>query len=228
MNENIHKGHRKRIKQKFIDSGFSGFNNHEILELLLFYSRPRVDTNEIAHRLINNFGSFSGVCDADLDALKEIEGIDESSALLLKMIPALTKEYLNSQNKITHLNTYEKSCTYFINLFVGEKEEKIRAACVNDKLKLVACTVIAEGTPGKVDMNIRKLVEFAYRNKCESIILAHNHPNGDTLPSDNDIKATSYVYNTLKPVGITLIDHIIIAGNDAISMKDSGAFTLLR
>ncbi|MGN0620843.1 MAG: RadC family protein [Porcipelethomonas sp.] len=228
MNENIHKGHRKRIKQKFIEAGFTGFNEHEILELLLFYSRPRIDTNEIGHRLINTFGSIGGVFDADFEALKEIEGIDESSAVLLKMIPALTREYLSSKNNSKYLNTYEKTCTYFRNLFLGEKEEKVRAVCLDDKLRLVACTVISEGTPGKVDINIRKLVEFAYRNKCESLILAHNHPNGDAIPSDNDIKTTAYVFNTLKPIGINLVDHIIVADNDAISMKESGAFTLLK
>ncbi|MGN1481237.1 JAB domain-containing protein [Porcipelethomonas sp.] len=228
MAENIHKGHRERVRQKFIKNGFTGFLDHEKLELLLFYSRPRVDTNEIAHRLIDQFKTITGVFDADIESLKEIEGVDNSTAILLKLIPELAKEYLKPQRENLSMGSFKGVCEYFKSQFLGEKNEKIRIACINDKLKLVDCTVIAEGTPGSVSLNIRKIVEFTYKNKCESIIMAHNHPNGDLIPSDEDIKATSDIFNTLKPVGIMLLDHIIVAGGQAISLKESGAFTLLK
>ena len=109
MSENIHKGHRERMRKKFIQSGFDGFTNHEILELLLFYSRPRIDTNAIAHRLIDKYKTISGVCNADIEDLKEIEGIDEASAVLIKMIPLLAKEYMNSSSNSIHMSNYIQS-----------------------------------------------------------------------------------------------------------------------
>ena len=126
------------------------------------------------------------------------------------------------------MGNYKTACEYFKNQFLGENVEKVRIACVDDKLRLVDCAVISEGTPGTVAVNIRKIVEFTYKNKCESIIIAHNHPNGDLIPSDEDIKATSDLFRTLKPVGIMLLDHIIVAGGQAISLKESGAFTPLK
>lgn len=227
MAENIHKGHRERVRQKFLKSGFESFADHEKLELLLFYSIPRKNTNELAHSLLSHFKTLSGVFDADIDALMEIDGITESTAILLKLILSFSREYVNSGNERILLGSTKALCEYFKGLYIGEKNEKIRVACIDDKLKLIDCTVIAEGVPGKVGINIRKLVEFTYRNNCERIALAHNHPNGDILPSDADIKATTELFKALKPVGITLIDHVIVAGGQAISLKDSGAFTLL-
>ncbi len=228
MAENLHKGHRERVRRKFIELGFDGFDKHEILELLLFYSRPRVDTNEIAHRLLDKFKTITAVCDADIDELKEVNGIDESSAVLLKMIPLLTKEYLSGVGRNCVLREYRTVCDFFTKQFIGEREEKIRIACLDDKLRLIKCSIISDGVPGNVPVNIRKIVEFAFKNKSENIILAHNHPNGDAIPSDDDLRATSALYNTLKPIGINLLDHIIVAGDDAISLKESGAFSLLK
>lgn len=228
MSENIHKGHRERMRKKLIQSGFDGFTNHEILELLLFYSRPRIDTNAIAHRLIDKYKTISGVCNADIEDLKEIEGIDEASAVLIKMIPLLAKEYMNSSSNSIHMSNYNTVCEYFKTQFLGETVEKIRIACLDDKLRLISGKIIAEGAPGGVGINIRRIVEFTYKNKCENVILAHNHPHGDIIPSDDDIKATAEIYNTLKPVGINLLDHIIVADGQAISLKESGAFSLLK
>lgn len=228
MAENIHKGHRERVRKKFIKTGFTGFADHEKLELLLFYSRPRIDTNAIAHNLMDKFKTIGGVFEADIEILKEVDGVDESTAVLIKMIPALTKEYVNSKVNLMPMGSYKTACEYFKNQFLGENIEKVRIACVDDKLRLVDCAVISEGVPGAVEVNIRKIVEFTYKNKCESIIMAHNHPNGDLIPSDEDIKATSDMFRTLKPVGIMLLDHIIVAGGQAISLKESGAFTLLK
>lgn len=228
MADNVHKGHRERVRKKFIQSGFDSFNNHEILEFLLFYSRPRIDTNVIAHRLIDKYHSISAVCDADIEDLKEVEGIDEASAVLIKMIPLLAKEYLTSDNKRIMLNNYTAVFDYFKSQFLGETIEKIRIACLDDKLRLIAGQVIAEGIPGSVSINVRRIAEFTIKNKCDNIIIAHNHPNGDIIPSNDDIRATAEIFNGLKPIGIHLLDHVIVAGGRAISLKESGAFSLLR
>lgn len=228
MADNIHKGHRERMRQKFKKLGFEGFESHEILEMLLFYALPRINTNDIAHRLLDKYDSIKAVFDADLEDLKDVEGINESSAILLKMIPYLAREYISSDSKKIYLNNYKAVYAYFKKQFFGEKKEKIRIVCLDNKLRLVAGKVIAEGSPGGVAVNIKSIVEYTCQNKCGNIIIAHNHPNGSVTPSDEDIKSTAKVYIALKNVGFNLLDHIIVSGNQAISLKESGAFALLE
>lgn len=227
MPDNIHKGHRERVRKKFLKTKLEGFSDIEKLEFLLFYARPGIDTNVIAHNLINKFKTIGRVFDASIEQLKEVDGISEATAVLIKLIPEMSKEYINSKSELMVMDNYKTVRDYFKSQFVGERNELIKVACVDDKLRLIACETISEGTPDSALVNIRKLVEFTYKNNCGSIILAHNHPNGDLLPSDEDIKVTKNMYKSLKPIGIDLIDHIIVAGGQAISLKESGVFTVI-
>lgn len=226
--KNKHTGHRERLRKKFLKSGFETFEEHEILELVLFYAIPRIDTNDIAHDLIDKFKGFKGVCDADVNELIKEKYINENCAVLIKMIPQLAKVYTSSKEKEIVLNTTSAMCAYFVNRFLGDTNEKIRIVCVDKKLQLINETIIAEGTPGKVDFKIRKIAEFAYSNNCEDIIIAHNHPRSNAHPSSDDIKVTSEIYKILKPVGINLLDHIVVAGNDSTSLKEYGVFSMFR
>ncbi|MGN0612482.1 MAG: RadC family protein [Porcipelethomonas sp.] len=228
MSENIHEGHRKRLREKFLKSGFTGFADHEKLELLLFYSRPRGDTNVIAHKLMDRFRTIGGVFDAGIEQLMEIKGISEVSAVLIKLIPELFKEYSLSKTLLQPLDTFERVCNFFKEQLNSERDEKLMVACVDDRLRLISCEVISEGDADSVAVNIRKLIEFTYKNNCSNILIAHNHPNGDTIPSDKDIKITREIYKVLKPVGITLLDHIIVAKGSAASLKESGGFALIK
>ena len=121
MAENIHKGHRERVRQKFLKSGFESFADHEKLELLLFYSIPRKNTNELAHSLLSHFKTLSGVFDADIGALMEIDGVTESTAILLKLILSFSREYVNSGNERILLGSTKALCEYFKGLYIGEK-----------------------------------------------------------------------------------------------------------
>ncbi len=225
--EQLHKGHRQRVRTRFLTQGLDGFSEHEILEFLLFYAIPRVNTNDIAHRLIDRFGSLSAVLDADLDALQEIKGVTESAAVLIKLMPPLSRQYSLSQKRDIVLGTFSATCDYFRSLYIGEQEEKLRLACLDDRLRLLSCGVVGEGAPGVVPVNTRKILEFALRCKCELVVLAHNHPNGFAVPSNEDIVSTKHIHGALKTVGIRLLDHIIVAGDKAISLKEFGAFSLL-
>lgn len=227
MSKKNYEGHRKRVRQKFLETKLAGFGDHEKLELLLFYARPGIDTKDIAYDLLKEFKTIAGVFDASIDQLMEIGGIGEAAAILIKLIPEMSKEYINSKSNLMVMDNYKTVCDYFKNKFIGEKNEIIMAACVDDRLRLISCVKLSEGTPSSADMNIRKLVEFTYKHNCESIILAHNHPNGDLIPSDDDIRVTKEIYKFLKPVGITLLDHIIAAGGEAISLREAGAFTII-
>ncbi|MBQ8435399.1 MAG: hypothetical protein IJX24_05265 [Oscillospiraceae bacterium] len=228
MADNIHKGHRQRIRQKFMKTGFTAFSDHEKLELLLFYAIAVKDTNPIAHNLLNRFKSIGGVFDATYEQLMEVDGISESTAVFLKLVPEMAKEYTLSKNIHVCMDSTEVVCNFFSTQFIGDINEKVKIACVDDRLRLICCETIAEGTPGAVNVDIRTLVKFTYMNNSESIIMAHNHPNGDSLPSDDDIRHTAEIYRKLKTVGINLIDHIVVAKGKATSLKSVGAFSLLK
>lgn len=223
--ENPHAGHRQRLRERFLKTGFDGFQPHEILELLLFYARPRIDTNEIAHALIDTFGSFSAVLDARVEDLAKVKGLGENGAVLLKMLPQLIQAYsLDSMNNET-LDTSQKVCAYFLHSFCGAKKEQVRVACLDDQLHVVASEIIGEGGVSSVPMDMRKIVEFTYRSGCEMIIIAHNHPAGEAVPSETDIAVNSQLKTILKSVGIKLLDHIIVGNSRAVSMYDAGYFT---
>ena len=225
--KNIHKGHRERVKNKFLETGFTGFADHEKLELLLFYARPQGDMNPIAHELIERFKTLGAVFDASVEQLMEVNGVKESTAILIKLIPALAKDMVNYRFEGVSLDSYRKSCDFFVSQFVGEKNEKLKIALLDDKLCLKKCVDVIEGTPSAVSLTVRKIAETAFKYNCENIIIAHNHPNGTTTPSDADINATRELYKLLGSLGISLLDHIIAAGGRAVSLKETGAFTML-
>lgn len=222
---NPHAGHRKRLRERFLKSGLDGFQSHEILELMLFYALPRIDTNSLAHELIDRFGSISGVFDAPVDELIKVSGLTENGAVLLKMIPPLCGIYGLDSLESEVLDNSQKVCAYFWHSFMGIKNEQLRIVCLDNNLKIVASTILNHGTVSAVPMCTRSIVEFTYRSGCEMIILAHNHPGGRAEPSQADIAANTQLCGVLKSVGIKLLDHIIVGGERAMSMYDSGYFS---
>lgn len=225
--QSLHSGHRDRMRAKFLQQGLEGFQEHEMLELTLFYALPRVNTNEVAHRLLQRFGSLADVLNADYHALRDVKGMGESSAMLLTLIAQLSRQYRLSARKDLTLNTFDATCAYFKDIYLGEPEERLRLACLDDRLQLMSCGVVSEGAPSSVPVHMRRLVEYALQQKSELVVLAHNHPNGTAMPSPEDIAATQKIFNVLKSVGIRLVDHIIVAGEQAVSLKEYGAFSLL-
>lgn len=223
-----HIDHRKRFKQRFLETGFDGFQAHEILELLLFYSIPQGDTNVIAHHILDNFENISDAFDADIGRLLEINGVGEHTAILMKMIPQLASCYTTAKLDTAQLDTSTKVCKYFYSRFIGVKTEQLRVACLNDELAVVACGVIIEGGVSAIPMNARKIVEYTYRSNCDMIIMAHNHPNGLSVTSEDDIAVTAQLVPILRNVGIKLLDHIIVGKDSATSMYDTGHFTTFR
>ena len=218
-----HDGHRKRLKARFVKSGLDDFEPHNALELLLFYGIPRKDTNPIAHRLINRFGSFSAVFDAKPEELTKVEGITENTAVLISMIPQLARKYLedkaDAQNVIGSFNDIG---TYLLPKFVGRTVETIMLAALDNKNKIISCSIIAEGENDRANLSKRKVMEEAMRVGATRVIIAHNHPRGFAVPSKEDVILTREVYSLLKSVDIELVDHIIFAEDDFVSLSASG------
>lgn len=221
-----HAGHRGRLKARFLKEGLDAFEEHNALELLLFYAIPQRDTNELAHKLIAHFGSFSAVFDAPVEALMQVDGIGESAAILLKLMPAVYGKYLQNKQdaEMLILKTAEAAGEYLLPQFVGKDTERFLAICMNHKCKVIKTVVISDGTQSATEIRPRKLAEAVIHTNATQVILAHNHPQGVAAPSAHDIEATRYLISMLKNLGVKLSDHIIVAGDNLFSMATSPKF----
>lgn len=222
--DNPHSGHRDRVRERFLKEGLDNFDDHNVLELLLFYSIPQKDTNEIAHNLVNTFGSISGVFDAKLEDLCKVKGITQRTAVLIKMIPQLFKKYetdkLNKDDAV--LNTVDLVAEYISKFYKGVTEERLYLLCLDTNCRLLSCNMISTGTVNATQINNRKIIETAYSVNATNIILVHNHPSGIVAPSKKDVDTTIAIANLMSSIGLRLSDHIIIGnGNDYFSFRKS-------
>ncbi|HHU21858.1 MAG TPA: DNA repair protein RadC [Clostridiales bacterium] len=219
----IHDGHRERMKKRFLQYGLDNFDDHNVLELLLFYALPRRDLNPLAHNLLNHFGSLSGVLEASIEDLKRVPGMGENAAILLKLVPQVSRRYLISKNSdYDILDSVTKAGQYLMPLFMYERDEVVYMICLDAKRKVISCREISRGVVNTAEVSIRKIVEFALANNATSVIISHNHTSGIALPSYEDEMTTLQIKAALEMVGITLADHIIVAGDDYVSLAESG------
>lgn len=219
----MHEGHRERLKHRFLAEGLDGFEDHQILELLLFYAIPRKDTNEIAHILLNKFGSLSGVLEADPRDLAATPGVGENSAVLLSLIPSLARIYLKDRwGARPTLNSTAAAGQYILALFAGQTYEVFYVICLDAQYQVAYPALVHEGTIDQAPVYPRLIVETALRHKAHSVILAHNHPGGSPTPSPQDIAVTKRIRAALEPISIKVIDHIIAAGERYVSCMELG------
>ena len=221
----IHSGHRERLRSRFLKEGLDNFEEVNALELLLFYCIPRKDTNELAHALLDHFGSFHQVLDATPEELMNVPGIGEGTATFLPLISATCRYYrVNQANNITALDTIEKCGDYLVNYFHARRKETVILLCLDAKCKRIVCREIGEGSVNSASISARKVAEIALSVNATSVILAHNHPSGVALPSTDDVNTTKLIAKSLHAVGIVLTDHIIVAEDDYVSMAQSGLY----
>ena len=215
------------MKARYRDHGLDNFNDVNVLELLLFYAIPRKDTNELAHALLDHFGSLDRIFEASVPELEEVPGIGENTALLISLVPQITRRYLMAKgNCICSITSSAEAGKYLVPRLMFEKEEKLLLLCLDAKKSVISCINLGSGVVNAVDVNVRKVVENAVRHRANTVILAHNHPGGVALPSREDERITLEIAAALKLVGIPLVDHIIVAGDDYVSFADSGMMGL--
>ena len=219
----LHDGHRQRLKSRFLKNGLSDFEDHNVLELLLFFSLPRNDTNEIGHKLLQKFGSISNVFDAPFDELCKCDGVGEHTATLIKLIPELLSVYhMDKSNTIQAVKSTNEAGKYFIPKFMGKLNEEVHIMLLDDKKKIIKCEKLFEGTVNSSNITVRKIISTAINTNATGVILAHNHPGGVALPSQSDLLTTKRIFSALKLMDIKLCDHIVVADNDFVSFADSG------
>lgn len=218
----VHDGHRQRRLASFLQNGFESMHPHEVLEILLFYAIPRRDTNPIAHQLLDSFGSLSAVFDAPYEELLKVDGVGPNAAALLKMVPQLAQVYLSDVHSTEVINSKEDLARALLPRFVGRKQETVYLLCLDNKRKVTACILIGEGSVNSSAINLRRVLEQAVRHNAASIVLAHNHPGGIALPSSEDLATTHALIRLCDTIGVPLLDHLIVADGDYVSLAESG------
>jgi len=225
MGMGIHDGHREKMRQRFLKGGLDPFADHEVLELLLCYAIPRIDVNPLAHTLIERYGSLTAALTAPAEDLEKVRGIGESAAVLLNLIPAVSRRArLADAERERVLSDTARAGAYLLERFAGERNEVLYQLCLDRKGKLLTCKRLGTGGVSSVDLNIRQLMENAIISGASSVILAHNHPSGLALPSQEDYAVTDRARAALATIDVALRDHIIVADNDFVSLAESGFF----
>lgn len=225
----VHDGHRKRLKERFLEHGLDNFNELNALELLLFYAVPRRDTNELAHALLERFENLQGLFEASYEELCELPGVGEAVAGLIMLVPQLYKKsFVTVGNKIETICNSSDAGKYLIPKFMLHREEIMLLVCLDSQKRVIACVELARGVVNSVNTSVRLVVETALKKRACSVILAHNHPDGFAIPSREDELVTQQLASSLSLVGVKLDDHIIVAGEDFVSFADSGMFLSYR
>jgi DNA repair protein RadC len=216
-------GHRNRLRLRFLKSGFNGFHDYEVIELLLTYGIPRKDTKPIAKDLLRRFGTVQRVLDTPLEKLREVDGIGDNAALFLKILRETITEYFKGtvlERKA--FKTLDELVDYLNAVIGGRQSETVHVLYLNSKNELIHSADLGEGTVSEAVAFPRKIVEGALQRNATSVILAHNHPGGLAEPSDNDSMLTDSVRKALRTVDINLQEHIIISDEGFFSYRKSG------
>lgn len=218
-----HDGHRDRMRKRFLRYGLDNFDDHNVLELILFYAQPRRDTNVTAHRLLETFGGLDKVFEAPPEALMSVDGVGESAAALIHLVPEAARRYhIAKQSRSDILSSSDAAGRYLIPRFMNCQEERVYLLCLDAKLKVLDCACLSSGGPNSAQVSVRSIIQRAIEKRATGVILAHNHTSGIALPSPEDEATTLKIRAALAPMGITLVDHIIVAGDDFVSLADNG------
>ncbi len=225
MPKSPHEGHRERLRNRILREGIDHMEPHIVLEALLFYVFPRQDTNELAHELLNRFGSLSAILEAPYDVLKNVPGIGEKCAFFLKLLLEVFRKYTvekTLEDSRHSLFTSDQLCSVIRPKFIGRDTEVVVLMLLDSQSRLLFCDVITEGSVSSAAVYVRKIVSLALQYNASFAVLSHNHPSGSLIPSSGDLTATRKVFRTLAEIDVTLIDHIVVTQNDCFSLAENG------
>jgi DNA repair protein RadC len=214
------KGHRERLRSRFMDGGADAMPDYELLELVLFNAIPRRDTKPLAKILIKRFGSFAEVVNATPLRLAEVEGVSARVIAELKIVRAASLRLLKGQIMARPaLSSWNQVLEYCRAAMGFQEREQFRILFLDKKNNLIADEVQQEGTVDHTPVYVREVVKRALELSATAIILAHNHPSGDPTPSRADIDMTKMIIDAARPLGIQVHDHIIVGRNGHASFK---------
>ena len=221
--EQVHEGHRERMRKQLRQFGMDSLSDVQVLEVLLYYAYARQDTNPMAHALLRRFGSLAGVFEAPVSELVMVPGVGQSAAELIALVPQMERRHLICRAGEQLILTSTALCgQYLVPFFHGAVEEQVYLLCLDAKCKALDCVLVQSGDVNSAGISVRKVLKAALAANATSVVLAHNHPSGVALPSEEDRRATKIVKDALDAVGILLADHIIVADDDFVSLADDG------
>ena len=221
-----YKGHRERIRKRFLDKGIHSFSDYEILEFLLFYCNAQGDTKPIAKAILKKFKSLNRVFKADVKELKTVEGVGPISAILIKFVGELLTELygenLKIETKADKITDKEALLKFLRNKIGYEDVEKFYVIYLSSSNEVIAFEESSSGTLDRSSIYPREIYKRVIMENAKSIIIAHNHPSGNTRPSKCDIDITNEIAKGLKNFGALLLEHIIITRDSYFSFLEEG------
>lgn len=213
-------GKDARLQESFQKSGFSGMGEHEVLQLMLSHKLPKAEGSQLVSELLHRFGSLKCVFMADYQELLQVKGVSRTIAIYILFLRELYQVFENQRFEKFRLCSLEKRKIYFINRLGMETDEVLLMVCLDERMCVIHSGVVARGSAGTVEVNFHRMMEIISVVPCQSVMIAHNHPQGFARFSKQDILTTQYIKNYLEKLGIKLVDHILVAGGRAISMQD--------
>lgn len=209
------------LHRRFMHRSPDGLKDEELLELLLRYSRD--DAGEMARKILERFPNIAVIMEADAEDLSTVEGMDEDTVLLLRLIPELHRRYFLSRSRAQkRLADSRDYGNYLQPYFYGARDEMVYLLLLDAAGQVLNCRLLAKGSVNATGVPIRRLVQEALTANATGIVLAHNHPCGIALPSKEDVELTLRLREALEIMDLTLLDHIIVADDDFVSLRDSG------
>lgn len=226
--QNKGKGHRGRLRDRFLENGLEGFSDAEILELLLTFGTPRSDCKEPARALLHEFGSFSAVMDAASVRLEKTKGIGPKNSFALRFIHAVASHYLKDKIRgRNYLHSSAEVISYLSHSMRGLKKEVFKVIYLDSAHGIIDTETLSEGTLNVNTVYPREVMKQAMACHAAALILAHNHPSGAVKPSPQDIKLTKTLHFLCSCIQLQLLDHIII-GDSSFSFADNGLMEDVR
>lgn len=212
-------GHRKRLRERFLQSGLDGFLDYEIVELLLTLGTPRKDCKQMAKKAVKEFGGLQGVLDASIRELQRIEGIGPLNAFGIKLSQAVSEKYAKEQiSQKVKLDSSKAVAEYLQKSIGREKKEHFVILSLDVRSYLIEVHTISVGTLNASLVHPREVFKEAIDARAASVILAHNHPTGDSSPSEEDIEVTKQLLSAGELLGINILDHVVVSKNAYYSL----------
>jgi len=216
-------GHRSRIRERFVKQGLEGFSDYEAMELLLTWMIPQRDLKPIAKRLIAKFGDFRSSLDASKEELMEVKGIGEIAATGIKFHRSIIDRYLLQQASGDTLETDLTSLKKFCRTKLGSQEiEVFHVFFFDTGYRMIANEELERGTIDRAVVYPRQVIDAAMRYGASHLVLAHNHPNGNVNPTDQDKNITRAIILAGSPLDISVYDHLIVSLDEAFSFREAG------
>lgn len=215
------KGHRQRMRDKYLEEGAGAFHDYQLLELCLFYAIPRIDVKRIAKDLLQEFGTLDNVLSATPYQLMSVDGVGENTAIFLNLIKNVNKKALLSRQEAESITGYSMAIDYFKDMFAFEENERFAVMLLDNYNKVKLCRFVGEGIVNVAEVSMRIITRYAMGCNASGMIIAHNHPRGLAIPSETDIDLTLKIRDFMKTLGVTLYDHVILGQDGAYSMRSS-------